>query len=284
MILDNFSEYKSQHTQQLSVIIPTYNDGDYLKDAILSVSKSSHPLLEIIVVDDGSKSEDARIIVELLSCEIDIPIIYKRKDNGGPSSARNTGLNIARGEWISFLDSDDIMLPNSIKSKLEHFDNCKNTRNVVGIYGSFIWSTSGLTQSFNQSCKPISRNYVGVMGKAPGGAPAYIFKRKALIHTGGFDESLIYNEDFDLLLRLIKSGYELLGTNEPGFIRNIREASLTRSTALKTLIGGRIFLKKAFQEDLLDKSEIIRRFVINYLITLKLFFIHVINRCFHRHS
>ena len=272
MTLSAYPKTINQFSDKISIIITTYNDGNNLKEAILSVLKSTYPLFEIIVIDDGSKTDEAKKIVESLISELDLTIVYKKKDNGGPSSARNAGLYIAKGEWIVFLDSDDTMLPNSIKSKFDFFNSCNDKKNIAGIYGSFIWSNSNLTQSFKKSCGPVSRNDIGIMGKVPGGAPAYIFKKKSLISINGFDESLTYNEDFDLLLRLIKSGFQLLGTNIPGFIRNVRNTSLTRSNPIKVQKGGRRFLKKAYRLGLMGNHELIKRLIQNYLKTLLIFF------------
>ena len=275
---------KKKHiVKKISLIIPTYNDGYTLKDAIISASKSSYPIHEIIIVDDGSTNEVPKSIVKSLVGSVNMPLIYLRKDNGGPSSARNLGIYSSKAEWIAFLDSDDIMLPNSIVSKFNHLDNCKDD-NVSGIYGSFIWSSSNKTQPFIKNYESISRNDIGIMGKVPGGAPSFIFKRDALIDIDGFDESLTFNEDFDLLLRLIKSGHYLIGTDEPGFIRNENENSLTRLSVLKSLKGGRYFLKKAFQEKLLGNFEILKRLITNYLITLKHSYIYMIKKFITEHK
>ena len=112
----------------------------------------------------------------------------------------------------------------------------------------------------------------------PGGAPAYLFKKEALEKVNGFDESLIFNEDFDLLLRLIKSGYNFVGTKEPGFIRNISENSLTRKSAKSSLVGSRKFLKKAYKEELLSNHEIVKRLMVNYAVSIKQFLISIIQK------
>jgi len=254
---------------KISAIIPTYNSEKTLEDAILSVSNSAYPLLEIIIIDDGSNTQDAKFIVESLNKKINISIIYIRQDNLGPSSARNRGINIARGDWIAFLDSDDLMLVDCIQSKLDHFYCCNDKPNIGAIYGSFIWSSTNQTQMFQKSYLPVSRNHVGIMGKVPGGAPAYIFKKDALLNINGFDESLTFNEDFDILLRLIKDGYKIVGTDKPGFIRTVSENSLTRASTIRSLRGSRIFLKKAYKEKLLSNFEIFKRLIINYLISIK---------------
>tara|TARA_B100001093_G_C26759867_1_gene985161 strand:+ start:548 stop:1390 length:843 start_codon:yes stop_codon:yes gene_type:complete len=280
MTSESYQDHINKQTRKVSVIIPTYNDGELLQKAIISVSKSSYKLQEIIVIDDGSETKEAQLIVESLINKINIPLIYKRKDNGGPASARNLGIQNAKSKWISFLDSDDIMISDSIASKFDHFDRCKNKKKVAGVYGSFIWSSSNQSQPFSKSYKSIPRNHVGIIGKVPGGAPSYLFRKNALIEIGGFDESLIYNEDFDLLLRLIKSGYHLVGTDKPGFIRNIQENSLTRSSVFKALNGSKRFLKKAFQNELLDNYEIFKRMLVIYASTLKQIYIQFINKYF----
>ena len=89
---------------EVSVIIPTYNRSNLVKDAISSVLVQTEPDLEVIVVDDGS-TDDTRSVVE---CINDERVIYFYKTNGGVSSARNYGLSKAKGKYIAFLDHDDL--------------------------------------------------------------------------------------------------------------------------------------------------------------------------------
>ena len=79
--------------------------------------------LEIIVIDDGSETNEAEIITNNFISQTDIPIIYKKKKNGGPSSARNLGISLAKGEFILFIDSDDELLPNSLEWREEILDS-----------------------------------------------------------------------------------------------------------------------------------------------------------------
>ena len=95
----------SIHTSKTSVIIATFNDAEYLKRSLPSVINQSLKPLEIVIIDDGSDNDDAKIIVNSFKSITDIPIVFKKKLNGGPSSARNTGIKLARGEFILFIDS-----------------------------------------------------------------------------------------------------------------------------------------------------------------------------------
>ena len=89
----------------ISVIIPVYNVEKYLPECIESVLKQTHTNLEIILVDDGSPDNSPQICDEYAQKDSRIKVIHK--ENGGVSSARNEGLKIAKGEWISFIDADD---------------------------------------------------------------------------------------------------------------------------------------------------------------------------------
>jgi teichuronic acid biosynthesis glycosyltransferase TuaG len=102
----------------VSVIIPTYNRKNDLINAIESVIKQDHPILEIIICDDFSNDGTSALIKSLNHKNI---IYIKSKFNSGrPAIPRNLGLNIAQGDWVAFLDSDDIWSPNKISRQLEY--------------------------------------------------------------------------------------------------------------------------------------------------------------------
>jgi glycosyltransferase involved in cell wall biosynthesis len=102
-----------RHT--VSIIIPTYNYGKYLTKAIKSCLDQTHKELEIIVVDDGSTDDTREIVGQLPD------IVYIFHENQGVSTARNTGLNLAKGEFIVFLDADDYLLEDSITTRIDVF-------------------------------------------------------------------------------------------------------------------------------------------------------------------
>jgi len=104
---------------KVSVIIPTYNRSSLVKDAVCSVLAQTEPDLEVIVVDDGS-TDDTREVVEDLQ---DGRVNYFYKVNGGPASARNYGLSRAKGDYIAFLDHDDLWPENYLEVMLSRLAN-----------------------------------------------------------------------------------------------------------------------------------------------------------------
>ena len=102
--------------QCVSVIVPIYMVEPYLKRAVDSIRNQTYQNLEIILVDDGSKDQCGRICDDYAKADNRIVVIHK--ENGGLSDARNAGLDIARGEYIMFVDSDDYIAPDCVETLL----------------------------------------------------------------------------------------------------------------------------------------------------------------------
>ncbi|HWI41149.1 MAG TPA: glycosyltransferase family 2 protein [Verrucomicrobiae bacterium] len=101
----------------VSVIIPAYNVGQYLRQTIGSVQAQSGPRWELVVVDDGSTDDTPQILREMADGDPRIRVL--RQDNAGSAAARNTGLDHARGKYVTFLDGDDFWTPDFLSSLLE---------------------------------------------------------------------------------------------------------------------------------------------------------------------
>ena len=110
----------SQH-QLISIIVPIYNVEDYLKRCIDSILGQTYKNLEVILVDDGSPDKCGKICEEYKLIDSRIKVIHKK--NGGLSSARNNGLDIATGDFIGFVDSDDYIERNMYESLIEALNN-----------------------------------------------------------------------------------------------------------------------------------------------------------------
>ncbi len=116
----------------ISVIVPVYNVEDYLEKSVKSILAQTYDNLEIILVDDGSTDSSGSLCDAYAEKDSRIKVIHK--ENGGVSSARNAGLDAARGELVGFVDSDDTALPNMFERLLQ---NMKDTGSDISICNIF---------------------------------------------------------------------------------------------------------------------------------------------------
>lgn len=129
----------------ISIIIPVYNVQDYLDECIESVINQSYFNLEIILVDDGSL--DKSLVICKKWAQKDSRIIVIHKKNGGLSSARNAGLKIAKGKYISFIDSDDFITNNAIEIMFNSIDS----NDEIGIVSGLIYRyQDGICSTFKK--------------------------------------------------------------------------------------------------------------------------------------
>jgi glycosyltransferase involved in cell wall biosynthesis len=101
---------------EISCIIPSFNAADYIREALDSIQGQTLKPFETIVVDDGSTDETAKIIANYGT-----PVTYIYQDNAGPGAARNRGIELARGDFLAFLDADDVWHPDKLASQMERF-------------------------------------------------------------------------------------------------------------------------------------------------------------------
>jgi len=112
----------------ISIIMPAYNAEKYIHDAIQSVLAQTHKNWELIIINDGSQDSTETIIKNINNNKI---ILISQK-NSGVSSARNQGLKLAKGEYITFLDADDILPPRSLESRITYMKKNPNINLVDG--------------------------------------------------------------------------------------------------------------------------------------------------------
>ena len=223
----------------LSVIIPTYNCKQYVCDAIDSALAQSYKNIEIIVVDDGSIDGTG----DLLKSKYGDRIKYFYKSNGGPASARNLGINNSRGEFLAFLDADDLWASDKLECQISVF-----TENAVLVGGGEKTSNDSQVQviTFEELVLQNRFSNSGVM-----------VRRSALDKVGAFDEHLEFRaiEDWDMWLRLSSVG-ELLYLNRDLIILRVTENSISApAQAEKMLRNETAVLKK----HLADKTGLYRK-------------------------
>ena len=183
----------------VSVVIPTYNRGQLIADAINSVLAQTYKNIEIIVVDDGSTDETRELIVS------NYPMVkYIYQENQGVSAARNTGIQNASGDFIAFLDSDDIWLPQKLEIQMEVFRKDPAVIMVAGRRVKIKLNDPLPIAPISNKTNTVSFSQL-LMGKhIP--TPSVVIRRQILKRIGGVKTNLSTGEDWDLWLRLTGSG------------------------------------------------------------------------------
>lgn len=232
---------------QLSVVITTFNDSDFLPEAIQSIINQNQLPAEIIVVNDGSSlyhEEKIKKIVTEFNKNTKIPIILLNKKNGGPSSARNLGIKNSKYEYIAFLDADDYWSRTRLSVLLPKID--KTDSNCAAIYTGATLSNKKGKEKFiyNQIIDKSKSHLVGTTNGVACGSPFFIFRKKCLLLINGFDEQIKWNEDLDLILQILGNGYILLGVEDYSFIRRNRKNSYSKIKTRQTYNNIYKFLDK----------------------------------------
>ena len=120
----------------ISIVVPIYNTAKYLPKCLNSIINQTHKNLEIILVDDGSTDNSPHIIKEYAKKDSRVKVITQK--NQGQSAARNTGIKVAKGNYISFTDSDDELKPNFIASLLQLYEKNEISIAVCGHQFNFL--------------------------------------------------------------------------------------------------------------------------------------------------
>ena len=179
-----------------SVVIPLYNKSFLIKRAIDSVLSQTYQDFEIIVVDDGSKDYGAEYVKEYT----DVRIKYYYKDNGGVSSARNYGIEKAHGEWIIFLDADDVFEPNAFEYFIQLINRYPETKVFIGQQETQK-NVSALESK--RTHFPLLMMWLNRFYPRPG---AVLIHKDLLHKIGGFDERQSFYEDQEYGLRTLLCG------------------------------------------------------------------------------
>lgn len=192
---------------KVSVVIPTYNRAKLVTQAIDSVLAQTYEDFEIIVVDDGSTDNTCEALEPYIR-EKKIRYIYQ--ENLGEPGARNTGIRVAEGEYIAFLDSDDLWLPTKLAVQMDVFEKGHSAAVVFSAASEF--DDRG-NENVRESSKLLRSGYIYkdlILRKRSRCTSSALVRRKHLMVVGLFDESLTETgADWDLFLRLARN-YKVL--------------------------------------------------------------------------
>jgi glycosyltransferase involved in cell wall biosynthesis len=179
--------------QLVSVVTAVYNGQDYLEDALRSLFEQDYEPFESIVVDDGSTDRSGEIAQSF-------PVHYVRQENAGAAAARNVGIGLARGEYVTFLDADDVLPPNKLSLQAGYLTEHPEAGCVVGRQEIRF---DGVEPPEWLKRDPVYGDLEGIP------LLAAMLTRGALEAVGGFDPTFGFAEDRDLFVRLREAGIEI---------------------------------------------------------------------------
>jgi glycosyltransferase involved in cell wall biosynthesis len=200
----------------VSIIIPVYNGEKYLAQALESVAAQDYAPLEVIVVDDGSTDGTAQIAQSRAG------VRYTYQANQGSGSARNTGLAAATGDFIAFLDADDLWLPGKLHAQMEYLLEHPDVGFVLANMESFLepgttWP-AGLNQAYYAQ-RPVA--YL---------PSALVCRRRVFDKVGLFDAQFRTGEDSDWFFRARDAGVPMAVVPHVLIRRRIHSGNLTQQT------------------------------------------------------
>lgn len=205
----------------VSIIIPAYNQGTFLGEAIRSALRQTYQAIEVIVVNDGSTDRTEDVIKSFH----DRRIRYLYQDNQGLPAARNTGIRSATGAYITFLDADDLFLPEKFELEVAEIESCPSVGFVFG--QAILMDHSGHRLGLLSQAAILDDPMKMLLGN-PIHVGSILVRREWLDKVGYFDESLKACEDWDMWLRLVQAGCLMKGLAKPVSLYRTHPAQMTR--------------------------------------------------------
>lgn len=247
---------------KFSIIVPIYNVEKYLEECINSLLKQKNNNYEIILVDDGSFDNSPKICDDYAQNYANIKVIHK--ENGGLSDARNTGINLAKGDYLIFIDSDDYICDENFLNDVSNLidkDDCD-----VIVYGNkkIFEDNKVIEKNFYRKIDNedivtslIAQNYFKAC------AWDKIVKRELIIQNNLYFPIGRYSEDIEWCARLLSviDFKKINVLNKNVYMYRQRENSITKNIKKKNITDMMDMIKREFIEEKNDKSMIINSFL-----------------------
>ncbi len=221
----------------ISVVIPVYNGAKTIRETIASVLAQSFEDLEVLVINDGSTDETGEIVQRIADPRLKL-LNYP---NAGLAASRNRGIHRAKGEYISFIDADDLWTPDKLAAQYQALQEHPQAQ--------VAYSWTDWIDLDDRLIRPAARlsfegrvyEYLVLLDFLGCGSNPLI-RREFLLHVGGFDESLPAAEDWDLWIRLAAQG-EFVCVRSPQILYRQVPNSMSRHTKRQGNAGLRVIAK-----------------------------------------
>ncbi|HTB30404.1 MAG TPA: glycosyltransferase family 2 protein [Bacteroidia bacterium] len=260
------AEETKPYSPLVSVVIPCYNGAQYLSEALDSILSQSYSNWECIVADDGSMDNSKEVVQAYIKKDSRFKYVYQ--NNSGPCAARNLGIKVSKGEFLQFLDSDDLIEKDKLKVQVEIF--LKNPCDLV--YGNMkyfsrrqdgqleikenddkYWKNGKVSGQGDAIVLPLLRGNIMVVDSP-------IIKRTVFDRVGMWDEQIWFNEDWDVWTRCALAGlcFQFDDTKNTDALVRTHEDSRSRDLFKMFLHGLKVCLKINWVIDKKEYRKIIR--------------------------
>ncbi|MFK7803651.1 MAG: glycosyltransferase [Anaerolineae bacterium] len=226
---------------KVDIIIPAYNQGHYLQSSVESALAQTWENIEVIIIDDGSTDNTA----EVGQSFADPRVTYIYQENGGLSAARNTGLHHATGEFISFLDSDDLFLPQKIEALLNKLQANPEAGLAAGPALLIDENGQEIGKTYGNGIPDLDEEWLFGNRVHVG---SILVKAEWLNQVEPFDESLRACEDWDMWMRLAIVGCKMVWSPDPVSKYRIHGQQMTKE-AVRMKTAMLTVLEKIFDRD-----------------------------------
>jgi poly-beta-1,6 N-acetyl-D-glucosamine synthase len=194
----------------ISVVVPAFNEGVVIQPALRSLLELDYPNFEIIVIDDGSTDDTYEKAMEIANQSKDVSVRVITKRNAGKAEALNTGMTLAKGEFVVNMDGDTKLSRNTLRVCIRHFENPAIgavAGNVKVINRENIWTNiQSLEYIEGLAMARKAQSFVRSVNIIPG--PIGVFRKSVLQQVGGYDHDT-FAEDCDLTLKLLMRGWHI---------------------------------------------------------------------------
>jgi hypothetical protein len=216
----------------ISVLVPVFNDARFVEETLESVRRQTYTHWECVVVDDAS-SDDSWALIEKVTGDDDRFKTIRNQGNLGPGAARNVAIAIARGEYLAFLDGDDLLLRESLGDRVAALAARLDDPFVVGSFCGVRFSpentTLGSLADRYRSDQPPFVDFVVADGEVPFPMTAPLVATGRVRSVGGLDEKMVTGGvDWDLWYRMLRNGHVFVSTPYQGVIYRQRAGGITR--------------------------------------------------------
>ena len=237
--------------QAVSIIVPCYNAGSFLRETLDSTLRQTVAAAEVILVDDGS-TDDSAAIAESYGP----PVRVIRQANQGESVARNAGLAAARGEYIVFLDADDVLAPGLLEAQLHSLEGVKNGVACTG-FAAFFDSPA---KAFPPTMPRARAFFPEIISKNLGPPSCWMIPKELILQAGCFHASQRYFEDWDLNWRVGLTGATYVPVPILGFYYRWHEKSQIATAGNANRAYGHAWLMERMCRAFLDRDDLLQRY------------------------